>query len=477
MEEAVSQSHAATLFEKIWNEHVVAELGDGVTLLHIDRHIIHEITSARGFENLRRDGRTVRSPALTFGVVDHVLATGPGRGAATNPAGLPFIRAMRRNCADFGIALFDVDDPRQGIAHVVGPELGIDLPGCTLVCGDSHTASNGALGALAWGIGASEVEHVLATQTIVQRKPRSMRVTFTGVPHAGITAKDMVLFLIGRIGTAGGRGHVVEYAGEGIRAQSIEGRLTICNMSIELGAKAGLVAPDDTTFAYLQGREFAPKGDAWDAAVAYWRGLVSDGDAAFDREVTIDCHDIRPQITWGTSPQDVIGVDERIPDPALAEDAARRASMERALDYIGLTAGDTLAGTAIDYAFIGSCTNGRLSDLRDAAAVARGRHVAAGVRALVVPGSSAVKRAAEAEGLDRVFTDAGFEWHASGCSLCVTANNDVVPPDKRCISSSNRNFEGRQGPASRTHLASPASVAAAAVSGHIVDVRTLMVGR
>jgi 3-isopropylmalate/(R)-2-methylmalate dehydratase large subunit len=463
----------ATLFDKIWNEHVVADMGEGVMLLHIDRHIIHEITSARAFENLRAKGRPVRSPDLTFGVVDHVVATIPGRTEATNPAGHSFIRNMRQNCADYGVTFFDVGDPRQGIAHVVGPELGIDLPGCTLVCGDSHTGSNGALGALAWGIGASEVEHVLATQTIVQRKPNRMRVTFDGVPAPGITAKDMVLYLIGRIGTAGGRGHVVEYAGPGIRALSIEGRLTICNMSIELGARAGLVAPDETTLAYLHGREFAPKGAEWDAAVAHWRTLVTDEGAVFDREVVIDCARIQPQITWGTSPQDVIGVDERIPDPTAIDDPERRQAVARALDYIGLAPGDTLAGTPIDYAFIGSCTNGRLSDLQAAAEVARGRHVAPGVRALVVPGSTAVKQAAEAEGLDEVFRLAGFEWHESGCSLCVTANNDVVPPGKRCISSSNRNFEGRQGPRSRTHLASPASVAAAAISGRIVDVRAL----
>ena len=465
-----------TLFDKIWTQHVLADLGDGVVLLHVDRHIIHEITSARAFDNLRARGRSVRCPALTFGVVDHVVATVPGRDEGTNLAGRSFVRGIRRNCAEFGIRLFDIDDPRQGIAHVVGPELGIDLPGSTLVCGDSHTASNGALGALAWGIGASEVEHVLATQAIVQRRPRTMRVRFEGALHPWVSAKDMVMYLIGRIGTAGGTNHVVEYAGSAIRDLSIEGRLTICNMSIELGARAGLVAPDETTFAYLKGREFAPAGAGWDAAVAHWRGLVSDPGAAFDREVEIDCRQIRPQVTWGTSPQDVIGVDDAIPDPDQAADPVRQTAMRRALAYIGLTPGDRLAGTAIDYAFIGSCTNGRLSDLQAAAAVARGRHVAPWVRALVVPGSSSVRQAAEAEGLDRVFLDAGFEWHQSGCSLCVTANNDVVPPGKRCISTSNRNFEGRQGPLSRTHLASPASVAAAAVSGRIVDVRTLVAG-
>jgi 3-isopropylmalate/(R)-2-methylmalate dehydratase large subunit len=462
-----------TLFDKIWNEHVLVELGDGQVLLHIDRHIIHEVTSARAFEKLRLLQRKVRCPELTFGVVDHVVATQPGRDEGSNPAGRSFVRNMRRNCAEFGIRLFDIDDPRQGIAHVVGPELGIDLPGCTLVCGDSHTASNGALGALAWGIGASEVEHVLATQAIVQRRPKTMRVHFDGALQPWVSAKDLVMHLIGRIGTAGGTNHVVEYAGSAIRGMSIEGRLTICNMSIELGARAGLIAPDEITFAYLQGRDFAPRGAGWDTALSHWRGLVTDHGAVFDREISIDCNDVLPQITWGTSPQDVIAVNGVIPDPDDADDPVRHAAMRRALDYIGLTPGATLAGTAIDYAFIGSCTNGRLSDLRAAASVARGRHVAPGVRALVVPGSSSVRRAAEAEGLDRVFLDAGFEWHQSGCSLCVTANNDVVPPGKRCISSSNRNFEGRQGPLSRTHLASPASVAAAAVTGRIVDVRTL----
>jgi 3-isopropylmalate/(R)-2-methylmalate dehydratase large subunit len=465
-----------TLFEKIWNAHVLADLGGGEVLLHVDRHIIHEVTSARAFANLRLKQRKVRCPELTFGVVDHVVATRPDRSEDTNPAGGGFVRAMRRNCADFGIRLFDIDDPRQGIAHVVGPELGIDLPGCTLVCGDSHTASNGALGALAWGIGTSEVEHVLATQAIVQRRPLTMQVNFEGALAAYVSAKDMVMALIGRIGTAGGTNHVVEYAGSAIRALSIEGRLTICNMSIELGARAGMVAPDEVTFAYLHGRAYAPSGAEWDAAVAHWSGLVTDPQAVFDREVNIDCTAIHPQVTWGTSPQDVIGVDEIIPDPDTATDPVRQTAMRRALDYIGLTPGALLAGTAIDYAFIGSCTNGRLSDLQAAAAVVRGRHVAPGVRALVVPGSTSVRRTAEAEGLDRIFLDAGFEWHQSGCSLCVTANNDVVPPGQRCIASTNRNFEGRQGPLSRTHLASPASVAAAAVTGRIVDVRALMAG-
>ncbi len=463
-----------TLFEKLWDDHVVADQGDGIFLLHVDRHMVHEMTSSRAFANLAKAGRKVKNPDMTFAAVDHIVATTPNRGDDTNPAGEPFIKMLRKSCADQGIRLFDINDSRQGIVHVISAELGIDLPGCLLVCGDSHTSSNGALGALAWGIGASEVEHVLATQTIIQRKLKPMRVTFEGELAPGVTAKDMILYAIGQLGTAGGRGHVVEYAGSTIRAMPIEGRLTICNMSIEMGAKAGLIAPDDVTFTYLKGREFAPKGAAWDAALSYWRTLKTDEGAGFAKEATIDCAQIKPQVTWGTSPQDVIAVDESVPDPALEPDPAKRQLIERALNYIGLQAGAPLAGTKIDYAFIGSCTNGRYSDLVDAARIARGRKVAPGVRALIVPGSEQVKRAAEKAGLDRIFTEAGFEWRAAGCSMCVAGNGDVVPPGKRCISSSNRNFEGRQGPQSHTHLASPAMVAAAAVSGVITDVRKLL---
>ncbi len=435
-----------TLFEKIWDEHVVADLGGGAFLLHVDRHLVHEVTSYRGFEGLRRRGIRVRNPELTFAVVDHIVATAPERGDDTNPAGLPFIRMLRRNCDEFGVTRFDIDDRRQGIVHVIGPELGLALPGTTLVCGDSHTSSNGAVGALAWGIGASEVEHVLATQTIVQRRPKTMRLWLEGAPGPGVFAKDLILHVIGRLGTAAGRGHAVEYAGPAVARLSVEERLTICNMSIELGARAGLVAPDDRTFEYLAGREFAPRGRAWDEAVRAWRGLRSDGDAVFDAEAVIDCGAVEPQVTWGTSPQDVLPVGGRIPDPAAEPDPVRRRSLEQALAYMALVPG---------------------------AAVARGRRVAPGVRALVVPGSTAVRRAAEQAGLDRVFREAGFEWRAAGCSMCVAGNGDVVPAGKRCISSSNRNFEGRQGPGSRTHLASPASVAAAAVTGAIVDVRRL----
>jgi 3-isopropylmalate/(R)-2-methylmalate dehydratase large subunit len=462
-----------TLLDRIWDDHVVADLGNGAVLIHVDRHLVHEVTSYRGFDGLRRRGIPVRSPELTFAVVDHIVATSPDRGDDTNPAGLPFIRMWRRNCEEFGVTHFDIDDARQGIVHVIGPELGIALPGCTLVCGDSHTSSNGGVGALAWGIGASEVEHVLATQTIVQRKPKAMRLWFDGVRAPGVFAKDLILYVIGRLGTAAGRAYTVEYAGPAIETLSIEERLTICNMSIELGARAGLVAPDDRTFQYLAGREFAPAGRQWDEALAHWRTLQSEEGARFDAESVIDCARVAPQVTWGTSPQDVIGVDGRIPDPAGEGDPVRRRSIEQALAYMGLTPGAALAGTPIDYAFIGSCTNSRYSDLAAAAEVVRGRRVAPGVRALVVPGSTQVKRAAEAAGLDRIFREAGFEWRTAGCSMCVAGNGDVVPAGKRCISTSNRNFEGRQGPGSRTHLGSPASVAAAAVRGAIVDLRTL----
>ena len=471
-----SELATRTLLDRIWDDHVIRRFDDGTDLLHVDRHLVHEVTSPRAFDGLRRRGIRVHSPDLTFAVVDHIVATSTDRTESTNPAGLPFIQMWRRNCAEFGIVHFDIDDRRQGIVHVVGPELGIDLPGCTLVCGDSHTGTNGGLGALAWGIGASEVEHVLATQTILQRKPKQMRVRFEGKLAAGVSAKDMILYVIGQLGTAAGQGHMVEYAGPAISRLSIDERLTICNMSIELGARAGLIAPDDATVAHLSGREFAPTGAAWDAAVKYWRTLRTDDGARFDREAAIDCGRIAPQVTWGTSPQDVVAVDQPVPRPSDATDPVRRAAIERALSYTGIAPGETLLGKEIDYAFIGSCTNGRLSDLAAAAAVARGRKVPPGVRALVVPGSTQVRQAAIEAGLDKIFIEAGFEWRAAGCSMCVAGNGDFVPPQKRCIATSNRNFEGRQGPGSRTHLASPASVAAAAVSGRIVDVRTMLQG-
>jgi len=463
-----------TPFEKIWYQHVVKEYGDGRALIHIDRHFAHEGTSGRAFDGLRAAGLPLRRPDLTVGTIDHGLSTLPGRKIDSYAASIVRNSAMRKNCAEFGVRLFDIDDPNHGIVHVVGPNLGFALPGCTYVCGDSHTASCGGVGAWAWGIGTTEVMQVFATQTLIMHKPRTLRANFTGVLPRGLYAKDMILALIGKYGIEAGVGHVVQYAGPAIDALPIEGRLTVSNMSIEFGARGGLIAADDTTFQYLQGREMSPKGGLWDQAVADWRALFGDTDCRYDRDLEIDCGQIKPQVTWGTTPQDVIAIDQMVPDPSSATDPARRAMMERAIDYIGLTPGQPIAGTPIDVAFIGSCTNGRLSDLQAAAEVARGRKVAAGVRALVVPGAAHVKLAAEALGLDKVFLAAGFEWRESACSMCVAAGGDIVPPGKRSISTSNRNFEGRQGPGARTHLASPAMVAAAAVTGHITDVRTLL---
>jgi len=462
-----------TMFEKIWTDHVIADLGDGRYLVHIDRHVVHESTSREAFAGLRRARLRTHRPNLTIGVVDHAQSTLPGRTAESYPPTRDVILAMRENCRDDGIRLLDMDDRQQGIAHVIGPELGFALPGCTLVCGDSHTATNGGVGAWAWGIGTSEVEQVLATQMLVQRKPKTMRVTFTGTLGDAVFAKDLVLHLIGQHGIAAGVGHAVEYAGPAVRRLSLEGRLTICNMSIEFGARSGFMAPDDTVFDYLAGRPFSPKAELWDQALAHWRTIPSDDGAAFDREIEIDCDRIRPQVTWGISPQDVGAIDEPIPDPGKIGQPERRASIERALAYMDLRPGTPIEGVPIDYAFIGSCTNSRLSDLEAAARVVRGRKVPAGVTALVVPGSTPVKAAAEAAGLHHVFREAGFEWREAGCSMCVAVNGDIVPPGKRCISTSNRNFENRQGPRSRTHLASPATVAASAVSGRIADVRKL----
>jgi len=462
-----------TLFDRIWDAHLVSSQPDGTAMLHVDRHVILDLGSNIAFAKLQQAGRTVRCPHLTVAIQDHIISTAPGRRDDTFPPGAPFATALRGNTARYGIRLFDLNNPRQGIVHVVAPELAIALPGVTFACGDSHTCTVGGVGALAIGIGTSEVEHILATQTLVLRRPKTMRVQFNGHLGPGVTAKDLVLCLIGQIGTKAGVGHAVEYAGEAIAALPIEARLTLCNMSIELGARIGMVAPDDTTFEYLAGRMFAPKGAQWDRALAHWRTLPSEPDAQYDREVTVAASEVAPQVTWGTTPQQVIPVNGHIPDPSRWDDPTSRSGVERALSYMGLTPGTPIEGIPIDKAFIGSCTNSRLSDLRAAAAIVRGRKVAAGVRALVVPGSTSVKREAEAEGLDSVFREAGFEWRESACSMCAGTNEDTVGAGERCISSSNRNFEGRQGPGARTHLASPAMVAAAAVSGCITDVRKL----
>jgi 3-isopropylmalate/(R)-2-methylmalate dehydratase large subunit len=463
-----------TPFERIWDRHVVRDYGDGRALIHIDRHFAQDGSSGRAFDGLRRAKLPVRRPDLTLTTFDHGVPTMPGRTLESYPPTAPGNLAMQRNCAEFGLKLFGLGDANQGIVHVVAPNLGFVLPGCTYVCGDSHTASCGAMGAWAWGIGTTEVMQVFATQALVMRKPGTLRAEFYGTPGRGIYAKDMILGLIGKHGVDAGTGHVVQYAGPAISALPIEGRLTISNMSVEFGARGGLIAADDTTFEYLHDRPLAPKGALWDQAVAHWRALFDERDAVYDRVISLDCSTLKPQVTWGNSPQDVIAIDAAIPDPASFADAGRRGMAERALGYMGLTPGQPIAGLPIDVAFIGSCTNSRLSDLRIAAEVVRGRKVAPGVRALVVPGAGHVKADAEALGLDRVFRDAGFEWREPACSMCVGAAGDVVPPGKRAMSTSNRNFEGRQGPASRTHLASPAMVAAAAVTGHITDVRTML---
>jgi 3-isopropylmalate/(R)-2-methylmalate dehydratase large subunit len=463
-----------TLIDKIWNQHVIRKLSDGRTLLHIDRHFLHDGTSRQAFDGLRRIKRPVRNRNLNFAVVDHILSTLPGRTGESHPPGIERIHALRDNCKQFNVELYDVDSPQQGIAHVIAPELGITLPGCTLVCGDSHTATNGGLGALAWGIGTTEVMHVIAAQALLLRKQKQLRIVFNGNIGAGVSAKDMILYFLARHGVTTGTGCMVEYAGPAIRALPVEARMTICNMSIEFGSRCGIVAPDDATLRYLVDRPFSPQGALWERAVAQWRTLASDGGAPFDREIEIDCNQIGPQVTWGNSPQEAVAIDEALPDPASIADADRRRALERAYTYMNLTPGRTMEGVPIDIAFIGSCTNSRLSDLEAAAAVVHGRKVAKGVTALAVPGSMAVKAAAEAKGLDKIFIEAGFEWRNAGCSMCVGSNGDLVPPGKRSISTTNRNFEHRQGPHSRTHLAGPAMVAAAAVRGCITDVRKLL---
>jgi 3-isopropylmalate/(R)-2-methylmalate dehydratase large subunit len=461
-----------TMLAKIWEQHVIARISDDTDLLHVDRHLLHDLGGSRGLLDLKSRGLKVHNPELTFATPDHAISTAHGR-AGTIKIGQELLAALRAETSASGIQMFDINQPGQGIVHVIGPELGLSLPGCLIVCGDSHTCTHGGLGALAFGIGSSELTHVLATQALIQRRPRTMRVKFEGAVPFGVTAKDLILALIGQIGAAAGTGYAVEYAGSAIRDMPIEGRLTICNLSIELGAKMGLVAPDEKTFEFLRGRPYAPRGETWERAIKAWRELPSDADAVFDEEVVIDVEKIIPQVTWGISPEHVIGVDGLVPDPEEIDDPARRAAVETALDYMGLKPGAPIAGTAVDWVFIGSCTNSRLSNLRAAAEIARGRKVAPGVRAWVVPGSEIVKRDAVAEGLDKVFTEAGFEWREPGCSMCLAANGETVPPGQRSVSTSNRNFVGRQGPRARTHLASPASAAAAAIVGAITDVRTM----
>jgi 3-isopropylmalate/(R)-2-methylmalate dehydratase large subunit len=468
----MSAQKPRTLFDKIWDAHVVETLPDGTALLYIDKHLTHEVTSPQAFEGLRMAGRKVRRPDATIAVVDHNIATDASRyGAIEDPESRLQVETLERNVKEFGVPYIPLTDKRQGIVHVIGPELGLSLPGMTIVCGDSHTSTHGALGALAFGIGTSEVEHVLATQTLLQKPAKNMRVVVDGVLPVGCTAKDIVLAIIGRIGTAGGTGHVIEFAGEAIRALGMAGRMTVCNMSIEAGARAGMVAPDQTTFDYVKGRPFAPKGEAYDRAVAWWRTLPSDPDAVFDKEVRLDAGAIIPQVTWGTSPEDVLPIDGVIPNPADYADEGRRAQVARMLEYMGLTPGQRLQDLKVDVVFIGSCTNSRIEDIRVAAAIARGRKVAEGVRAMVVPGSGLVKAQAEEEGLDRILKEAGFEWREAGCSMCLGMNPDKLKPGQRSASTSNRNFEGRQGPGGRTHLLSPAMAAAAALAGRLADVR------
>ena len=462
-----------TLFEKIWSRHTVLERPDGQTLLYVDCHLVHD-GSAPAFQRLRQDGLRVRAPGRTFATPDHYVLT-----STRSIAGIPdaerrgMVEQLAVNTADAGVTMFGLDDPRQGIVHIVGPEEGLSQPGALLVCGDSHTSTHGALGALAFGIGSSEVTHVLATQTLWQRKPLTMRVSVEGDLAPGVTGKDVILAIIARIGAAGATGHVIEYAGSAIRGLSMEGRLTLCNMSIEAGGRAGMVAPDETTYAYLKGRPYAPQGAEWDEAVQRWRRLPSDPGAVFDREVAMDAAAIEPMVTWGTSPENALPIGGVVPDPADEPDDERRGAMLRSLDYMGLVPGTRLADVAVDRVFIGSCTNSRIEDLRAAAAVAKGRHVAEGVVAWVVPGSGLIKRQAEAEGLDRVLTEAGFEWRQAGCSMCLGTNGEIVAPGQRCASTSNRNFVGRQGPGARTHLMSPAMAAATAVTGRLTDFRAL----
>lgn len=460
-----------TLFEKVWNRHVVADYGDGFALMHVDRLIVPDLSS-RSLTALRDRGIPLHNPELVFGCADHAISTDPG---SNDPHALnnPYVANLREQAKHFGMTMFEPREFGAGIMHVVAPELGITLPGLTLCCSDSHSCTNGALGALAWGIGGGELTHILATQTSVQKKPKTMRIRLDGKLPPDTQGKDIILYLIGRLGVAAGNGYAVEYAGEVIRDLPMEGRFTLCNMSVEFGARFGMIAPDDIAFGYLAGRPYAPKGEMWDAAVRDWLSLPSDTDAHFDKEVSVDFSGLAPQITWGNTPEAVLPVDGHIPDPSHETDATRRGAIEAALSYMDLKPGQTIEGTPIDWVFIGSCTNSRLSDLRAAAAVVKGRKVASNVRAWAVPGSQSVKQEAEAEGLDVIFKVAGFEWREAGCSMCLGANGDIVPSGKRCISTSNRNFVGRQGPGSRTHLASPVLAAASACAGAIADPRKI----
>ncbi len=464
---------AQTLYEKVYNAHVAVAAEGETPILYIDRHLVHEVTSPQAFDGLREKGRPVRQVSKTFATMDHNVSTQTKDINASGEMARIQMETLAKNCEEFGVTLYDLNHPYQGIVHVMGPELGITLPGTTIVCGDSHTATHGAFGSLAFGIGTSEVEHVLATQTLKQASAKTMKIEVKGKVAEGITAKDIVLAIIGETTAAGGTGYVVEFCGEAITDLTMEGRMTVCNMAIELGAKAGLIAPDETTFNYLKGRKFSPTGQDWDDAVAYWKTLRSDDDAQFDAVVTLNGADIKPQVTWGTNPGQVIAVDSLIPAPSDFSDPVEKASAEKALAYMGLEAGKKLSDFSIDKAFIGSCTNSRIEDMRAAAAVAKGRTVAKHVQALVVPGSEQVKAQAEKEGLDKIFIEAGFEWRLPGCSMCLAMNNDRLGPGERCASTSNRNFEGRQGRGGRTHLVSPAMAAAAAVAGHFVDIREL----
>ena len=462
-----------TLFDKIWDAHVVHRQDDGTCLIYIDRHLVHEVTSPQAFEGLRNAGRPVRAPNRTLAVADHNVPTTDRSAGIADEESRIQVEALANNAAEFGVPYFAMEDIRQGIVHVIGPEQGFTQPGMTIVCGDSHTATHGAFGALAFGIGTSEVEHVLATQTLIQKPAKNMRITVDGDLAPGVTAKDIILAIIGKIGTAGGTSHVIEFAGSAIRGLSMEGRMTICNMAIEDGARAGMIAPDEKTFAYLQGRPMAPQGEMWDKAVSYWRSLPSDDGARYDTEVTLPASEIAPTVTWGTSPEDALAITESVPDPDKEKDDMKRAKIERAISYMGLTPGQKLTDVKIDTVFIGSCTNSRIEDLRAAAGIAEGRQVAAGIRAMVVPGSGLVKEQAEAEGLDKVFTAAGFEWREPGCSMCLAMNADKLAEGERCASTSNRNFEGRQGRGGRTHLVSPEMATAAALTGYLTDIREL----